>query len=73
MRYEPHYALLSLSLSLSLSQSPSLSMCVCRGKSYVNTSMEIEDLPELFVSEKAPRTVIALDTNGTLFLIQVTK
>lgn len=35
--------------------------------------MEIEDLPELFVNEKAPRTVIALDTNGTLFLIQVTQ
>jgi len=67
MRYEPHHVLLSLSLI------PPPSLCVCRGKSYVNTSMEIEDLPELFVSEKAPRTVIALDTNGTLFLIQVTQ
>ena len=38
----------------------------------MNESMKIEDLPEPFVSEKAPRTVVALDTNGTLFLIQVT-
>ena len=45
---------------------------LCRGKPYVNESMKIEDLPESFVSEKAPRTVIALDTNGTLSLIQVT-
>ena len=37
----------------------------------MNESMKIEDLPESFVSEKAPRTVIALDTNGTLSLIQV--
>ena len=45
---------------------------MCRGKPYVNESMKIEDLPESFVSEKAPRTVVALDTNGTLSLIQVT-
>ena len=42
-----------------------------RGKPYVNESMKIEDLPESFVTEKAPRTVIALDSNGTLSLIQV--
>ena len=39
----------------------------------MNVSVKIEGLPESFVSEKAPRTAIALDTNGTLSLIEVTQ
>ena len=38
---------------------------------YINTSMAMEDLPEKFVKEKAPRTAIVIHENGTLSLMQV--
>ena len=37
----------------------------------MNESMMVEDIPEGFVMEKAPRTTIAVDLNGTLYLVQV--
>ncbi len=38
---------------------------------YVNESMQKEDLPEGFVTEKAPRTAVAMALNGTLYLVEV--
>lgn len=44
---------------------------VRRGKSYVNESVKEEEINESFVTLKAPRTVIAAYSNGSLYLVQV--
>lgn len=42
-----------------------------RGRSYVNESVKEEEINESFVVLKAPRTVIAAHSNGSLYLVQV--
>ena len=46
-------------------------MCPYRGVSYVNQSMTEEKLTQKFVTEKAPRTAVVLNSNGSLSLMQV--
>lgn len=44
---------------------------VRKGKSYVNESVKEEEINKRFVTLKAPRTVIAVHSNGSLYLVQV--
>ena len=37
----------------------------------MNESKNIEAMPTMFVTEKAPRTAITLNSTGTLSLVQV--
>jgi hypothetical protein len=44
-----------------------------RGASYIKTSKSKEGLADKFVSEKAPRTAVVVQKNGTLNLMQVSR